>query len=235
MKEHSFQAELSEASLRLLAGDTVENEYCVCSAPYSQYAVEIVKVKECIGCIEIENHPLSPDNVKAVITQDDRILPLVNMSGTKSPVAKEQAKVTRGGFTLVEILIVVVILGVLAAIVIPQFSNAADGARDSALAKNLQVVRQQLELYKLEHQDAYPAIFTGPASQLTNKTYEDGTIDSEGDCGPYIQKMPSNPFNNKATVQVETGTGGRGDGSHGWHFDSSTGNFTADDAEHSDL
>jgi len=94
MTENNLQPELSETSLRLLAGDTMENEYCVCSAPYSQYAVEIVKVKERIGCIEIENYPLSPDNVKAVITQDDSILPLVNMSGTKSPAAKEQAKVT---------------------------------------------------------------------------------------------------------------------------------------------
>ena len=235
MTENNLQPELSETSRLLLAGDTVENEYCVFGHPYSEYPVEIVTVKERIGYMTINNRPLTPDNIKAVITTDDHVLPLINANDMTSPLAKEPVKITHSGFTLVEILIVVVILGVLAAIVIPQFSNAADGARDSALAKNLQVVRQQLELYKLEHQDAYPAIFTGPASQLTNKTYEDGTIDSEGDCGPYIQKMPSNPFNNKDTVQVETGTGGRGDGSHGWHFDSSTGNFTADDAEHSDL
>ncbi len=235
MTENNLQPELSETSRLLLAGDTVENEYCVFGHPYSEYSVEIVTVKARIGYMTIENHPLSPDNVKAVITQDDRILPLVNMNGTKSPVVKEQAKVARSGFTLVEILIVVVILGVLAAIVIPQFSNAADGARDSALAKNLQVMCQQLELYKLEHQDAYPAVFTGPASQLTQKTYEDGTIDSAGNCGPYVLSIPANPFNNKATVQVETGSGERGDGSHGWHFDTSTGNFTADDSEHSDL
>jgi type II secretion system protein G len=232
----SFQAELSETSPSLFADKTVENEYCVCGAPYSQYAVEIVKVKNHIGRVEIEYHPLTTDKVKAVILYDGQTLPLIDMNGTKSPVAKEHAKVTRTGFTLVEILIVVVILGVLAAIVIPQFSSAADEAKESALAKNLQGVRQQLELYKLHHQDAYPAIFTGPASQLTNKTFQDGTVDPEGDCGPYImQNIPANPFNNKATVQVETGTGGQGDGSHGWHFDASTGDFTADDAEHSDL
>lgn len=63
---------------------------------------------------------------------------------------------TRKGFTLVEILIVVVILGILAAIVIPQFSNASEEAKTSSLASNLQSLRSQIELYKIK-EGAYPA------------------------------------------------------------------------------
>ncbi len=57
------------------------------------------------------------------------------------------------GFTLVEILIVVVILGILAAIVIPQFTDASTQAKESALASDLQMMRSQLELYKIQHND----------------------------------------------------------------------------------
>ena len=60
------------------------------------------------------------------------------------------------GFTLVEILIVVIILGILAAIVIPQFTQASTQARLSNLQTNLQTVRSQMLLYKTQHNEAYP-------------------------------------------------------------------------------
>lgn len=60
------------------------------------------------------------------------------------------------GFTLIEILIVVVILGILAAIVIPQFAESADGARDSAAATTHKTVRSQVELYKFRHEGDIP-------------------------------------------------------------------------------
>ena len=56
----------------------------------------------------------------------------------------------RRAFTLIEILIVVVILGILAAIVIPQFSEASDDANESAIKSTLQTVRSQIELYKFK-------------------------------------------------------------------------------------
>ena len=54
-------------------------------------------------------------------------------------------------FTLIEILIVVVLLGILAAIVIPNFSNASDTARASMLADNLRIFRTQLPVFKAQH------------------------------------------------------------------------------------
>jgi len=67
---------------------------------------------------------------------------------------------TRKGFTLVEILIVVIILGILAAIVIPQFTNASQNARESSLQSILQTLRSQIELYKLQHGDTLPNLVT---------------------------------------------------------------------------
>ncbi len=52
----------------------------------------------------------------------------------------------KGGFTLVEILIVVIILGILAAIVIPQFTSASESAKASSLVSQMQTIRSQLEL-----------------------------------------------------------------------------------------
>src|SRR5579862_3947251 len=65
------------------------------------------------------------------------------------------------GFTLVEILIVVIILGILAAIVIPQFTNASNDARKSNLSSQLQTLRAQIELYKLQHKETVPLLITG--------------------------------------------------------------------------
>src|SRR5204862_2599192 len=57
------------------------------------------------------------------------------------------------GFTLVEILIVVIILGILAAIVIPQFTSASQDARKNSLVSQLQTIKAQLELSRLQHLD----------------------------------------------------------------------------------
>src|SRR5882757_9690951 len=62
----------------------------------------------------------------------------------------------RSGFTLIEILIVVVILGILASIVIPQFSNAAHSARENTLKDDLRYLRTQIVVFKAQHGDAAP-------------------------------------------------------------------------------
>ncbi len=112
-------------------------------------------------------------------------------------------KSTRG-FTLVEILIVVIILGILAAIVIPQFTNASQDARKSSLTSQLQTLRSQIQLYKLQHGDTLPNMVTDWTPLTTQTTYGSGSF------GPYMQAAPVNPLNSKSSVVNGDGSAASG-------------------------
>jgi len=132
----------------------------------------------------------------------------------------------KSGFTLVEILIVVIILGILAAIVIPQFTNASQDARKSSTSSLLQTLRSQVELYKLQHGDTLPALInatpaTGWATLTSTSTYNSTTF------GPYLQQMPKNPLNALSTV-IQGTTGGTPSAAAGFIYDySGTGKIWA--------
>lgn len=109
------------------------------------------------------------------------------------------------GFTLVEILIVVVILGILAAIVVPQFTQASTEAKYNSLCSNLQSIRSQIELYKVQHNDNPPAADTFEEQMTETSTVAgvpSGTKVRSGDnqFGPYLERIPVNPFNNENGV-----------------------------------
>ena len=118
----------------------------------------------------------------------------------------------KGGFTLVEIIIVVIILGILAAIVIPQFTSASQDARKNSLSSQLQTLRSQIELYKLQHLDQLPQGLRTVGTQtpaiawneMINKTNAAGTVSTGSDYpfGPYLQTEPSNPLNGAKGVLV---------------------------------
>ena len=115
----------------------------------------------------------------------------------------------KGGFTLVEILIVVIILGILAAIVIPQFTSASQDARKNSLTSQLQTIRSQLELYKLQHLDKLPTNLIGGTtdwSQLINKSNNTGTTGTATSLpfGPYLQSAPVNSLNGSTSLVVVT-------------------------------
>ena len=134
------------------------------------------------------------------------------------------------GFTLVEILIVVVILGIIAAMVVPHFKGVGSEARLSSLCGNLQRVRSQIELYKFNHDDQFPGA-GGATFEQAMTGYTDGNGDvaaapGPGVYGPYLLSIPRNAFNDLDTVRVDGDAAGAN--THGWRFGTATGAFQAD-------
>jgi general secretion pathway protein G len=118
-------------------------------------------------------------------------------------------------FTLVEILIVVVILGILAAIVVPQFTNATQDAQTGNIRSQLKSVQNQVELFRARSSDGqYPALVAstdGPTAWAVLIA------------GNYIKAAPKNPFNGQAGVVLGTA----GAAGNGWHYDQATGTLGA--------
>lgn len=74
----------------------------------------------------------------------------------------------RGGFTLVELVVVVLILGILAAIAAPKIINNSDKASDSSIAATLAAIRDAIELYKAERNGKLPTAADGTAPTVTD-------------------------------------------------------------------
>lgn len=167
------------------------------------------------------------------------------------------------GFTLVELLIVVIILGILAAVAIPQFGSSTDDAKMSTLQSNLSSLRNAVELYKQEHDSVYPGEvletdgttataeggFNSSCSVAFEKQltlYSDiagvtAVGSSAGAKGPYVKKgkLPENPFNGLNTVKCDKTlndiTTVVTDGSTGWLFYTQTGRLVANDGAHDSI
>lgn len=162
----------------------------------------------------------------------------------------------QGGFTLVELLIVAILLAILAAIVVPQFASTTTDAQESALRANLAAMRSAIDLYRQQHGE-YPGavasstgtcttgIGTGAAGnvqairdQLTRYTNASG-----GSCavqeagyiyGPYLKEdvLPENPITDSAVFAI-VNTGNldmTADGAGlGWKYDTTSGKLIAND------
>jgi prepilin-type N-terminal cleavage/methylation domain-containing protein len=122
----------------------------------------------------------------------------------------------RRGFTLVEILIVVMILGILATIIVPQMSNASKEARENSLKDDLRYLRTQIAVFRAQHHDISPGYPSGNPSnaptesdllnqlkQYSNdKCATNATASAAYPFGPYLQRMPENPLNGKSKVKI---------------------------------
>jgi general secretion pathway protein G len=138
------------------------------------------------------------------------------------------------GFTLIEIMIVVVILAVLAATIIPQFSTSVNDSKVSAMQTSLQSMRTQIQLYSLQHNGSYPALTSSSIPQLLSNTDVNGNIGAAGTTylyGPYVQgQIPVNPVDGNSTVTataVFPPTAATSAG--GWLYDATTGQIAPND------
>ncbi|MCB1753929.1 MAG: type II secretion system protein [Gammaproteobacteria bacterium] len=155
----------------------------------------------------------------------------------------------QSGFTLVELLIVVIILAVLASVAIPQFSSSTDDAKSAALDSTLAEMRNAIEMYYHQHNEypsskaaggSFGAVDTSDAftNQLIMYTDSDGTVSTTKDAthkyGPYLKKqqLPANPLDESTALLIVT-TGNlsaTGTDAGGWWFDNVSGKFMANKA-----
>ncbi len=149
------------------------------------------------------------------------------------------SKCKRSAFTLIEVLIVVVIMAVLAATIIPQFASSTDDAKSSALKFNLHTLRSQIEMYKLQHNGAVPALSSGKLPGLTLASDVNGNTNATSNAtypfGPYVQggQLPANPYDGKNTVtQINTFPPTASSGNGGWLYEPTSGQIAPDTAGH---
>ena len=148
-------------------------------------------------------------------------------------------------FTLIEILVVVVLLGILAGVVLPHIANGAISARESALASDLQMLRRYVLIYKAQHKEVAPGYPDGDTTQApTEQVFLDQMMMSSNSSGqtaaagtpgfergPYLMRMPVNPLNNLDTLEVVAQGGNfpdKADDSHGWVYDPAIAQIRAD-------
>lgn len=128
----------------------------------------------------------------------------------------------RNGFTLVEILIVVVILGILAALVVPQFSSATQDALRSSLARQVQMINQQIELYRIGNDGVLPtADPDDPMGEGGTKSGWGALISFE-----YLKEQPYNAFTKSfllAEGDFATAAADLHTSDNGWYYDQTDG------------
>jgi len=161
------------------------------------------------------------------------------------------------GFTLIEMIIVIIIMGILAAVIIPQIGTSTADAKLSTVKTDLTTLRNAVEIYYAQHNSTYPGYnandgTAGPAAagaaatafveQLTQYTDLDGdcqgTKDATHKYGPYVKagQLPVNPYNDSNAVVCDVATTDittrvwDGVGTAGWHFYTQTGVLVANDS-----
>jgi len=136
------------------------------------------------------------------------------------------------GFSLIELVIVVVIIGIIGAIAVPRMSRGAKGAADSALAGDLRVLRDAIDLFAAEHGGSYPAGADIEASLLA---YSGTRIDNLNPTktatqiyGPYLRAIPKLPVGaNKGQAGFTGSAPGATITGGGWYYNQTSGQVRA--------
>jgi prepilin-type N-terminal cleavage/methylation domain-containing protein len=103
------------------------------------------------------------------------------------------------GFSLVELMIVVAVLGILAAIVVPQFQEHATQAKEAVAKDSLRILRSAIELYTARHTGVPPGYKNdNPQTPPSDLDFCQQLITE----GHYISEMPQNPFNKRQDIRT---------------------------------
>ncbi len=134
-------------------------------------------------------------------------------------------------FSLVELVVAIVVVGILSAIAIPRLAKTADHTRQDALEANLHTLEEVFELYRAEHYGLGPyenadrsiASVGQMTVRLVGQSDSDGVIGKNKPFGPYLgAKRPVvNPMNGLYLIRLDGVAAGAN--AAGWRLDTSTG------------
>lgn len=138
----------------------------------------------------------------------------------------------KSGITVIEIVVIVVVFSVLAAIIVPQFTLASSEAKLTKLASTLQKVRSQIELYRIQHNNLLPGQVVSGGDIIEDDFITDLIMQGTDGCGPYLEEIPVNVFNDFNTVTFVNDVAAVAEGTEGtgWWLNAATGDFYACDS-----
>jgi general secretion pathway protein G len=118
-------------------------------------------------------------------------------------------------FTIIELMIAVTILGILAAVVVTTVNGQISSVRQVSARNIVKTLRNQIELYKLQHNGQPPGLINGTATSALNTvrqfiycTRVNGSVSpfrtksDDYNYGPYLSRMAANPYNNLSTLTI---------------------------------
>ena len=156
------------------------------------------------------------------------------------------SKKSRLAFTLIELVVVILILGIIATVAVPRVVRSTSNAAESAIKQDLASIRSAIELYASDHGGTFPGAVSGGTGfdpgteagfkgQLLNYTTAAGAVSTAKvnthPFGPYLRKpfpkAPAGPKSGVDTIKIENAgtllTGA--DETTAWRFDTTTGEF----------
>ncbi len=104
------------------------------------------------------------------------------------------------GFTLIELLIVVAILGIISAIVLPEFQGHAQEAKEAAAKDNLRILRETIERYAADHNDVAPGYQNNNPAGIANFIFVKSQLVTGST--KYLSELPKNPFNGLSQIKA---------------------------------
>ncbi len=115
-------------------------------------------------------------------------------------------------------------MGILAAVVIPQFSNASQNSKTNTLAAQMHTVNSAVAIYRMQHMDTLPDLSTGWTPLIT-QTNPQGNASGSPLFGPYLTSVPVNAITGGTTISTTAAAG------VDWVWNPTTGIVTALDTQ----
>jgi general secretion pathway protein G len=128
----------------------------------------------------------------------------------------------KSGPGFIEALIILIILGLAAVVMIPRFASGGTDTRENALRMSLKTVRNQIHLYRIQHNETNPTLdgFVNQMTRASNAIGETAPLGTPGyPFGPYLKRIPTNPY----TITDTISTAPRG--TSAWYYHPETGEF----------